>query len=75
MAAKNQEKFKVEGWVDGFNPNDYEIPTKSLPPHPSVKEAEIRAISLSKLEQTKNIELKSLLFRKKEEEDAKSKCS
>lgn len=29
----------LEKWAHGFDPNSYEIPTKLLPSHPTVKNA------------------------------------
>ena len=40
--AKNTSKEKKAGeWCEGFDPSLYDIPMKSLPPHPLTKESEI----------------------------------
>lgn len=33
------QPVETRGWVDGFDPSHYEIPTKNLPPHPLYKNA------------------------------------
>lgn len=38
LSENKVEKVKIDGWSEGFNPNLYEIPTKSLPIHPFTKE-------------------------------------
>jgi hypothetical protein len=49
LAEKKQEKIAIDQWTEGFSPNSYEIPMKSLPPHPFVKDAEVSSFSKEKL--------------------------
>lgn len=60
------DRVKLNRWAEGFDPNKYEIPTNSLPPHPIVKEAEVRDLTRSKLEGIKNDRLRELLTHKKQ---------
>lgn len=75
LADQKKEKIKLDSWAEGFNPNNIEIPTKSLPAHPLIKSAQIRSMPLSKLQTIKNFKLKELFVAKKQEEDAKSLVS
>jgi hypothetical protein len=72
LSEKKVEKVKIDGWSEGFNPNLYEIPTKSLPVHPFTKEVEIRDLDESKIHSIKNANLKKFMKEIKDESDAKS---
>lgn len=41
-AAKNIPNLIIGQWSPGFNPDDYDIPRKSLPSHPNCKSADIK---------------------------------
>ena len=75
MGEHDRQIQKEGGWVDGFDPNKYEIPAKDLPIHPFAKDAEIRALSNSRIESIQNNKLRELMMAKKEESVAKSRCS
>jgi hypothetical protein len=39
LTEKGAQKVSVESWCEGFDPDKYELPTKSLPPHPNAQRA------------------------------------
>jgi hypothetical protein len=72
LAEKKIDKLNVSNWNEGFDPNQYEIPTKSLPTHPNAKNAEIKELSNSQIEAVPNPHLRTFMKGVKQDSDAQS---